>query len=397
MVHTERRENTAGSMMNNNMAKILSHLKSSWVNMKARARAHAKVIRMMLMKILPIIALIPPFLILYSLDPASFETTWEGRTFYLFFVWLVFLEVILNWDKVQECKIRKAKSLRTTVFIAVLLLPTIYIVVANYFGLNDAIKSWATQAASYFELNNTSQLTWVPLSTEYLVLAALFVLTISLSFGIGHLKDFALSTLFLSTMGLIYSINNFYPYGLFAPFQMPVPITTQLAAGVLNLMGYSTSISQTTDPTYGLVSGLSVTNPKVPLKLNFNPISLNVAWPCAGIESLIIYTITILIFLKGSDLSWKRGTIYFAIGAVITYFINVLRIVTIFTLAMQYGWPSPQASEFHNYYGQLYSMTWIMLYPLIIIGSQHLFRRSKIGTNIRSPPVNDIPTSQNPV
>jgi thaumarchaeosortase len=375
IVYTERREETAGSVINANMVKIFSHLESSWGNVKA--------IRMILMKILPIIALIPPFLILYSLDPASFEKTLEGRTFYLFFVWLVFLEVIMNWDKVQESKISKARSPRTAAFIAVLLLPTIYIIVANYFGMNDAIVSWATLVAHYFELS-TANLGLVPLSTEYLVLTVLFASTISLSFGLGHLKDFALSTLFLGAMGLVYSINNFYPYGLFTPFQIPVPITTQLAAGVLNLMGYSTSISQTSDSNYGWISSLSVTNPKEPFKLNSNPISLGVAWPCAGVESLIIYTITILIFLKASNLSWKRGTIYFAIGAIVTYFINVLRIVTIFTLAMQYGWPSPQASEFHDYFGQLYSITWIMFYPLIIIGSQHLLSKFKAGTNGRS-------------
>ncbi len=368
--HAEQREKHVGSVIQANMVNPLSYFEFS--------KEKEEAIRKVLIKILPIMAFIPPFLILYSLDPASFETTWEGRTFYLFFMWLATLEVVLNWEKIQELKVSRARPMRTIAFIVFLLLPTIYIIAANYFGINAIIRNWANYNV------DPDLARYVSLSTEYLVLTVLFVLMISLGFGIGRLKDSALSTLFLGAIGLIYTINNFYPYGRFTPFQIPVPITTQLAASVLNLMGYSTSISQTSDPSYGWISGLTVTNPKAPFQPHFNPISLGVAWPCAGVESLIIYTIVILIFLKGSTLSWKSRTIYFAIGAIFTYFINVLRIVTIFTLAMQYGWPSPQASEFHDYYGQLYSITWIMFYPLIIIGSQYLQSKFKTGTNGRN-------------
>jgi thaumarchaeosortase len=367
--HTDQREKCSGSVIPANMENPLSYLKFS--------REKEKAIRNILIRILPIMAFIPAFLILYSLDPTSFETTWEGRTFYLFFIWLATLEVILNWEEIHELKVSKERPVRTIAFIVFLLLPTIYIIAASYFGMNAIIRNWAN-----YNVDPNLAL-YVPLSTEYLVFTVLFALMISLGFGISRLKDSALSTLFLGAIGLIYTINNFYPYGRFTPFQIPVPITTQLAATVLNLMGYSTSISQTSDPSYGWISGLTVTNPKAPFQPHFNPISLGVAWPCAGVESLIIYTLVILIFLKGSTLSWKLRTIYFAIGAAVTYFINVLRIVTIFTLAMQYGWPSPQASEFHDYYGQLYSITWIMLYPVIIIGSQYLQSKFKTGINGR--------------
>ena len=36
-----------------------------------------------------------PFAVLFGLDPQSFNATWKGRTFYLFFLWLIFLELIL--------------------------------------------------------------------------------------------------------------------------------------------------------------------------------------------------------------------------------------------------------------------------------------------------------------
>lgn len=364
--HAEQREKRGGSVIPANMVNPLSYFKFS--------REKEKATRKILIKILPIMAFIPPFLILYSLYPASFEATWEGRTFYLFFVWLISLELILNWEKVQESKINKAARARTTAFIVALLLPTLYVIATNYFGINTAIVNWATR---YNVDPNVSG--FIPLSTEYLVLTVLFASIISLGFGVDRLKDFALSTLFLGAIGSIYTINNFYPYGRFTPFQIPVPITTQLAASFLNLMGYHTSISQTSNSYYGWLSNLTVMDPKKPL----NTAGFSIAWPCAGVESLIIYTITILIFLKGSAISWRRRTIYFAVGAIVTYFINILRIATIFIIQINTGGGNiltPQAQEFHDYYGQLYSITWIVLYPLVIMGSQLLWNKFKIGT-----------------
>lgn len=332
--------------------------------------------RIILMEFLPIIAFVPAFLILYFLYPASFEATWKGRTFYLFFLWLVCLELILNWDKIQGLRISKARSVRTALFTAVLALPTIYVIASNYFGINDALVNLATK----YNVDPTL-VGWVPLSTEYLVLTVFFVLIIYLGFGTRCLKDFALPTIFLAAIGIMYTIDNFYPNGTFTPFQIPVPITTQLAANVLNLMGHATRITETTGTPDGWLSILHVIDPKTGLDIISPPIAI--AWPCAGVESLIIYTITILVFLQNSTISWTRRTIYFVFGAIVTFFINVLRIVTLFTIALQYGDQSSQFNDFHYYYGQLYSITWIMFYPLIIMGGQFLSSMIKARANRR--------------
>jgi exosortase/archaeosortase family protein len=79
--------------------------------------------------------------------------------------------------------------------------------------------------------------------------------------------------------------------------------------------------------------------------------------------------VTILLFLKNSTIPWKQKLVYFIFGAVVTYFINALRIATIFIIAVGGGDIEP----FHNYYGQLYSITWIISYPLVIIASRMLW------------------------
>jgi len=323
-----------------------------------------------LVKFLPILSFIVPLLILYSLYPYSFEQTLMGRNFFLFFLWLVSLETILSWKKLQKNMLDKLGSVRTISFIIVILLPTIYVIAANYCRLNAIIEDLAKRAITLPPGDWQAHLAGLaPLSTEYLVFAVFFCLIILLAYGINGLMDFSVSTFFLVTIGVLFTINIIYPFGKFTPLQILVWPTATLAANVLNLMGYETTMSFTTSSYYGYMPHLGAWDPKNLLR----SASFGIAWPCAGIESLLIYTVIILLFLKKSAIPWKHRIIYFAIGAVVTYFINVLRVTTIFLMAMDYGFPSPQVQRFHDYYGMLYSITWIMSYPLIIIGSRALW------------------------
>jgi thaumarchaeosortase len=316
----------------------------------------------LLKKTLPIIGLTVPFLILYILYPGSYDLMWKGRMFYLFFLWLLFVETIINWDKIAKSKVIKVRSVRAAAFIAALALPVLYITVANFAGLNKAIVDLAS---NYNVVPEFVQ--FVPLSIEYLVLTGLFVLILSLYYGTRQTSDFAISMIFLGVIGAVYMIDTLYPWGRFTPFQIFAPTTTQLSASVLNLMGYKTSIVMRLFPNEGTLPVLTV-------KDAFGNTAVHpVAWVCSGVESLIIFSVTIPLFFKNSTIPWKHRVVYFIFGAAITYFINALRIATIFIIDINGGdW-----NAFHNVYGMLYSMTWIVSYPLLIIGSRTLWTRIK--------------------
>jgi thaumarchaeosortase len=343
--------------------------------------------RSTLLKLLPLLAFLVPMLLLYLLNPAdpllnpvdprleftareSFELMWKGRTFQLFFVWLIALELILDWEKLQTSKIIRLFSVRTLALIVALLLPTIYMIISNYFGLNTSIAGFALQS-------NVHRWNLMPLATEYLVYAIFYCLIVFLSFGVKGLKTFSVPLFFLVAVGALYAIDNIYPYGQFTPFQFLVPTTTTLAAAVLNLMGYNTILTTQTDPLQGTLPLLTATDPNNPMR----SATFAVAWPCAGIESLLIFTVVTLLFLKRMSISWKAKIGYFAVGAAVTYFINILRIVAIFTIGMDYGVNSEQVQLFHFYYGPLYAIAWIVAYPLIILGSQSLWRKLKKSKN----------------
>ena len=329
-----------------------------------------------LIKLLPLISFITPFLILYLLQDVtfrySFEATWKGRAFYIFFIWFAVLEMIVSWEKLQPKTFKRPKYVRTIAFILALSLPTIYVVVSNFYGLNEAIYEWSKK-------NNIAGGVWghifMPLSIEYLAFAAFFFLIVFLQYGAYGFRRMSLAPSFLAAMGIIYMIDNLYPYGQFTPFQIPAIATATVTSLILNLMGYQTSLRYIyckLSPQLGWAPDLFYYNPA----LGKEKYVFTVAWPCSGVESLIIYTLFMLIFLRDLDISRTKKIIYFVIGAIITYFINIGRIIALFMIAINYG-SGELFKRFHEYYGQLISISWISVYPLLIIVGGNILQKIK--------------------
>ena len=324
-----------------------------------------------LIKLLPFISFITPFLILYLVQDVtfrySFEATWKGRAFYIFFIWFAVLEMIVSWEKLQPKAFKRPKYVRTIALILALSLPTIYVVVSNFYGLNEAIYEWSKS-------NRIAGAGWahsfMPLSIEYLAFATFFFLIIFLQYGIDGFRRMLLAPTFLATMGIIYMIDNLYPYGRFAPLQIPATVTAIVASSFLNLVGYQTSIAYIKCKMFPQLGW-------APDILYNSDYVFTVAWPCSGVESLIIYTLFMLIFLRDLDISRTRKIIYFVIGAIITYFINIGRIIALFMIAINYGSGSELFTRFHEYYGQLISISWIAVYPLLIIVGGNILQKIK--------------------
>ena len=320
-----------------------------------------------------------PVLILYFLHPNSFEAaqeTWKGRTFYLFFLWLIILELILNWEKLLP-KIVNLWSLRTVAFAIALFLPTVYVVGVNFFGLESAVVGMVDLFGLPFvplepHLKSWVYVDWV-FTLEYLIFTVLFAVLVWLEYGKNGLKDFSISLFFIGAIGAVYMIDIMYPYGYFTPFQIFVPFTASLAGGVLNLIGYQTSFE-----------GQKLGAPILQVRDSFGRplVGFAIGWPCAGVQSLLIYTFVMLVFFKKATIPLSHKIVYFVVGALITYSINVLRIVSIYLIYINNLSISKDAAEqaaklFHNYYGGLFSMAWIIAYPLIIIGSRMLWTKIK--------------------
>jgi len=329
-----------------------------------------------IVKILPLVAFVTPLALLFFLNPIdpflklsaqdSFQLMWKGRTFQLFFVWLVALELILSWERIK-LRISKHNKAEIVTYAVFLLLPSVYVIAESYFSLNSIIGNWAA-------LNGIAFSDSMPLAFEYLVFSLFFCLMIFAAFGRMGLKDFVLPALFVGLVGFLYTVDNVFPYGQFTPFQLLVPTTSMLAAGFLGSMGYST------------IPGTENGMPTLEVSGSLGTAKFAIAWPCAGIESLLIFTAVALLFLKRMPFSWRTKIGFFAVGAAITYLINVMRIATIFVIGMQYGATSNQVQMFHFYYGPLYAMAWIISYPLIVLASHSLWKKVRKPQSIQPNP-----------
>jgi thaumarchaeosortase len=322
-----------------------------------------------LFKLLLLVSVVVPMVLLFLLNPAepynvsvqeSFELMWKGRTFMVFFIWLILLEFILGWEKFQ---INLQNKTRLAAYALTLFLPTIYVFAEYYMGLNSAIVGFSQNSGVLWADS-------MPLAIEYLVFSMFFLLTAYFGFGKKGLTGFALPALFVALVGFLYTIDNVFPYGQFTPFAILVPTTASLAGALLGWMG------NTVVPGTDVITGM----PTLMVSGPAGSATFAIAWPCAGIESLLIFTAVALLFLKQMSVSWKAKLGFFAVGAAVTYFINIVRISTIFTLGMQYGTNSVEVSDFHFYYGPLYAMTWIVTYPIILlvtVSVWHHFKRSQ--------------------
>ena len=305
-------------------------------------------------KILHLISVLLPICLLCIVDLNSFNYTWKGRAYYLFFVWLFFLEVFWNWSKIRV-NFERFSFLKIFLFV----FPTFFVIWFHFLGLKQTVIDYGVQ------LKIPLIDTW-PLSVEYVCLSILFLSSALVLYGVKGSANFLVSHSFLFLIGIIYLIDTLYPYGAFTPFQALVPFTTSFAAQILNLMGYETSIMSEYRGTP--VLALFKDNRLVCL--------YGIGWPCAGVQGLLIYTFTVIFFLRDLPLSFRKKAIIYSVGAVGAYIVNAFRIVLIYLVTIEQG--SSAAKVFHDIYGGLLSMSWIIAYIIIItIISHRLYLKSK--------------------
>jgi thaumarchaeosortase len=307
-------------------------------------------------------AFIAPLIILYLIDSGSFDYLWKGRAPYFLFLWLLFLEAILGWKNLKA-EHTTFWTKKTVLAAVILLLPTVYAAGLN-FGLHSGIVELGRAVGVPIINGDTWYLThsW-PFSLEYVLFAMFFVAAIWLLYGVQGLKSFAVSSFFIGGVGVFYMIDTFYPYGTFTILQSFVPVTVSGATSILNFLGYGTQ----TFPGGADGLGLIVTGAG---EKSYRAI---VSWSCAGSHSLFLYSFMIMLFLRGTSISQMRKIVYVVVGAVGTFFVNILRIVAILVAGVNGG--ASLATTFHEFYGEFFFITWMFIYLSVIF----LFETRFIG------------------
>ena len=293
---------------------------------------------------------------LFNQEGFFFEYSWVGRMFLFVFAMLFVIESMLDWDKLEPNAQQKPRSLLKMIIISIFaLLPLIYIVSVNFLGLNQTILSagellrgtyWKTQTPNFHVF---LEVHW-PLTLEYIMFSISFLGTILLAYGKSALKSFAISLGLVGGISLFYFIDTWFPYGAFWPFQILTRPTATLAAAVLQSLGFQFSLTipvgLDSSPVFTLQTGL--------------PLSASIEWVCAGVHSLLLYSLIMLLFLKKNTVATSYKIGYFVAGLIGTFLVNVLRVVAYVAVLADQG--AIVAGVFHDTYGELFFAGWIFLY-----------------------------------
>lgn len=331
-----------------------------WSKLREK-RLSLKISKALLWNLALPLSFILPVLILCLLYPDSFQITFgAGRASYLVFLWIACLEFAVYWKTLSSIELHKLKVRRAITLASFMIIPTAYVLAINYTGLKQAVvelgKLLGVPQGGIFG-SDFVELHW-PISFELALFALCFSLSTFIFYKRKGLSKLGVALFFLWGVAVFNMIDTFFPVGKLLILQVFVPFTVNSSATVLRLMGYSARTMDFTNQVYGFGTALTVFNGK-------SFFSAIVFWPSAGINSMIIYTLTILLFINGVSFSIKRKAIIFVVGAVGTFMANVLRIVTITRIGLENG--ALAAQHFHDYYGEFFFISWMIIYLTIIV------------------------------
>jgi exosortase/archaeosortase family protein len=290
-----------------------------------------------------------------------FELSWKGRMFLLVFLWILLIESAMDWKKIVDAKPKNRYIILASLICASV--PTIYVIATNFLGLDLTILRIGHDVFGIHSVTDIDKpwdflLLWHwPISCEYIVFAVFFIGAVILAYKTKGLKALSISLALLGGIGVAYMFDTIYPFGVFRPLQAFALPTAAVAAALFDLLGYTVRL---VFPVYTVESYL----PSLTVIMGGKSASVTIAWACAGVQSLLLYVLIILVFFKKSDISAFRKLLYFIIGLFGTFFVNVLRVFSIVVIMLNYG--NEAGTTFHNIYGEMYAVIWILLFILLI-------------------------------
>ncbi len=290
----------------------------------------------------------------------SFDVTWKGRMFYLFFAWFLVIESAFGWQEINDKKPKNRYLLLASLVCAAI--PTFYVLATNFFGLDFTILQTGLdlKIPSVYSDNSPSDflhLYW-PLSVEYMVFFIFFMTSIMLAYKPKGLKIFAISFSLLGGIAVAYMLDTIFPFGVLRPLQEIALPTTATTAALFDILGYKVMLNYPVYTGGSALPGLVVNN-------GVSTASVSVSWACAGIYSLLLYVLIMLVFFKRTNITSFRKLLYFIIGLFGTFISSVLRIFSIVMIYLYYG--KDAGITFHNTYGELFGFIWIFAFILLIV------------------------------
>jgi len=321
-------------------------------------------------KLMDFLSLSPiiPVLFLSIIDPKSLIMAWnEGRGGLIFAAIFLFIE----WLNVRSSLTFKLNKKRILIFLLSFFGISFFYALVYLWNLHEKIA----YTANLLRIPGTLNWIWL---WEYIVYTIFLILCLISLFDKKALKEFIVPIVYLIGTASILLLDALFPYnslgfmGFFIPAIMEVVIFLLWISGVQILRNF---------PMGGSTPYVYVSQNLLFIKGNHGSIVLEINWPCVGILSMLIYTLLMTILMIKLNAPLRRKILYFFIGAIGTFFVNIFRIylITWYTIFI-----SIDVKIFHESIGETLFLVWIIAFLLIIMKSETvILKSSKTKMNIQ--------------
>ena len=164
-----------------------------------------------------------------------------------------------------------------------------------------------------------------------------------LFFHVKVLKE-ALSPLFLVGASFL---GSFFSDLTKSYFEVYLPNFTSFIASILRTIGIATQHPSSDPNTITMLYTVQ------------GPISLGIGWGCVGFVGVFLFSVILIVIMLEDPSSPKTKVIWSVIGVSGMFFVNLIRIVTIFVGFYFYGY---DFDKVHLYLGYILFITWSVIF-----------------------------------
>jgi thaumarchaeosortase len=293
-----------------------------------------------------------PIVLLFLVAPESFAWFWPGmgnlgRGGFLFVLFFLAFE-LMDYRKTASPHLSRNRKLA---------IAAVFLVGLAYFGaiaLFKPLTDWIywvgrIMGAKGDEINPNS-VSWL-MATDYMALTLYMVGLAVAFFGRRAVPKIITAIVICAGMVIFFLLDALFPYRELWWLQVWAEF---IVAAVIFLASVSGQ------PIFGYGNNITILG-------KYGTWRLQVFWPSVGVESMLIFSLVMIVFAVKLSAPAKRKMIYAVVGAVGTVFLNVVRIFVISYYGVCCATSSEGLDAFHNMIGQLLYPVWIIAYLYIVL------------------------------
>lgn len=289
-----------------------------------------------------------PILLAFAFAPDTFGLSWAGFGKLgrggLFFVLFFLAFELMDFRKIAKPRLNRTRKIAIVILVGLALF---------YFGAITAVGQFTDSVywvgrilGASGEVSNS----WL-MAVDYMILT-LYVMGLAAAFfGARSILSILTAVVFSAGMLIMYLLDAFFPYGSLGPLQFWANFVVAGVALLSKIFGL---------PIYGIGNMLTILG-------KHGTYRLYVFWPSVGVQSMLIYSLVMVILAARLVAPAKRKLVYAITGVAGTIFLNVTRIFIIAYYGYVYATSGADLDAFHNSIGEFLFPLWIIAFIIIVL------------------------------